>query len=88
MKYSKVNGAVRWSGGTTILGLGTTADDEHPLVLERPDLFGDEAPGAHLAAPRRFVPDVTPDAEPPIERATRAPGEKRAAVKKPGAANE
>lgn len=79
MKYSKVNGAVRWSGGTTILGVGTTADDDHPLVLERPDLFGDEAPGAHLAAPRKAP---APAEEAPVERATRAPGEKRTAVKK------
>lgn len=79
MKYSKVTGAVRWSGGTTILGKGTSADDDHPLVLERPDLFTDEAPGADLKGPGRAAPQAP---EAPVERATRAPGEMRPAVKK------
>jgi hypothetical protein len=69
---------VRWSGGTTILGVGTSADDDHPLVLERPDLFTDEAPGADLRGPGR----AASAAEAPVERATRAPGEVRPAVKK------
>lgn len=74
MKYSKVSGAVRWSGGTTILGVGQSADDDHPLVKERPDLWGAEAPGASLTAPPR------------VERATRAPGEVRKVA--PGAAKK
>jgi hypothetical protein len=82
MKYSKVTGAVRWSGGTTILGVGTSADDDHPLVLERPDLFDDEAPGADLRGPGRSAPKPAAAEEAPVERATRAPGEKRTAVKK------
>lgn len=67
MKYSKVSGAVRWSGGTTILRAGQSADDDHPLVVERPDLWTSEGPGADLRARRRPV----------VERATRAPGEVR-----------
>ena len=67
MKYAKVTCAVRWSGGTTILREGQSADDDHPLVLERPDLFTGEAPAAELRVRRRPV----------IERATRAPGEVR-----------
>lgn len=74
MLYAKVSGLVRWSGGSTVLSAGvTTADDDHPLVLERPDLFTDEAPAAHLASPR----PPAGDPESPVERATRAPGEKR-----------
>ena len=78
MKYARVSGLVRWSGGSTVLSAGvTTADDDHPLAVERPDLFTDETPAAHLATPRKA--DTAPAAapEPPVERATRAPGEKR-----------
>lgn len=81
MKYSKISGAVRWSGGTTVLGVGTSADDDHPLVLERPDIFGDEAPLAQLRAPRRAEAPVE-RAEAPVERATRSPGEKRQTVRR------
>jgi hypothetical protein len=82
-KYSKISGLVRWSGGSTVLGIGMSAEADHPLVLERPDLFGDDVPQAVLRTPAayRAKEDATP-AEAPIERATRAPGEKRAAVKK------
>lgn len=82
MKYARVSGSVRWSGGTTILSAGvTTADDDHALVVERPDLWTDEAPAAHLAGPGRNAPLAQP--EPPVERATRAPGERRTTVRKP-----
>lgn len=82
MKYAKVSGAVRWSGGTTILSAGvTTADDDHALVVERPDLWTEDVPRAHLAGPGRNAPPA-PVEEPPVERATRAPGEKRATVRK------
>lgn len=80
MKYAKVSGVVRWSGGTTVLSAGiTTADDDYALVLERPDLWTDEGPAAHLAGPARNAPAE----EAPVERATRAPGEKRQYVRKP-----
>lgn len=72
MKYARVGAVVRWSQGTTVLNLHMSADDDHPLVLERPDLFVDEAPGAELKKPRTHVVE-----EAPVERATRAPGEKR-----------
>jgi hypothetical protein len=120
VKYAKVSGSLRWSGGTTILSAGiTTADDDHPLVVERPDLWTDQAPTASLAGPGggKHVGPPAPDPrdariteleaalaerdaqlaklaeaenseeEPaapeapaesaPIERATRAPGERR-----------
>jgi hypothetical protein len=69
MKYAKVAGVVRWSGGTTVLNKGMSVDDDHPLVVERADLFGDDEPDAQLQKP--------PTYEAPVERATRAPGEKR-----------
>lgn len=68
MKYANVSGVVTWSGGKTVLSRGkTTADDNHPLVQERPELWTDDGPLAIL----RGEDDGT------IERATRAPGEKR-----------
>jgi hypothetical protein len=70
VKYSKISGAVRWSGGTTLLRKGQSADDDHGLVKERPDLFTDAVPGASLATGRGAAP-------PAVERATRAPGEVR-----------
>jgi hypothetical protein len=75
MKYAKVGAVVRWSGGTTVLNLNMSADDDHPLVVERPDLFQDEAPGAELKHPYRGR--EVPAEEAPVERGTRAPGEKR-----------
>jgi hypothetical protein len=77
MKYARVSAVVRWSGGTTVLGAGsTTADDDHPLVLERPDLWTDQAPAPHLAGPSRVR------GEAPVETATRAPSERRGPVKR------
>lgn len=65
MKYALMGGNVAWSQGTALLKRGMSADDDHPLVLERPDLFSDEAPDAELSS------------APVIERATAAPAEKR-----------
>lgn len=77
MKYGKFAGVVRWSGGTMVMnGARTTADDDHPLVLERPDLWTDEAPEPTLAGPARQR------GEAPVETATRAPGERRGSVKR------
>jgi hypothetical protein len=70
MKYSKVSGVVRWSGGTLLLGKNDSIDDNHPLVAERPDLFTDEAPPAKHRGPAQ------PD-EPLVERATNRPGTRR-----------
>lgn len=69
MMTSTFEGVVKWSGGRALLRKGTTFDDDHPLVTERPDLFERKAPDVDVKAP-----------EPPIERGTRAPGEQRAAV--------
>lgn len=80
MKYSRYSGIVRWSGGTTPLSRGQSADDNHPLVKERPDLWGDTPPGADLPAPESRA-EPSPGLA-PVERATRAPGERRTAVKK------
>jgi hypothetical protein len=74
MKYSNTSGVVRYSGGTIVLGRGMSADDDHPLVLERPDLFVDEAPPAQLRGPGA---SRRPADGPKVERATRAPGERR-----------
>lgn len=72
MKYAKVSGAVRWSGGSVVLGAGTTtADDDHPLVKERPDLWTDEAPAPTLPGPGRAAGRV--------EDASARPGIKRGA---------
>lgn len=80
MLYARVSGIVRWSGGTTVLSAGvTTADEDHPLAVERPDLFTADAPAAHLVGPGRSESERAP-----VERATRAPGEKRQAVKRSG----
>lgn len=75
MKYANFSGMVTWSGGKMLLNAGqTTADDDHPLVKERPDLWTNTPPQAHLAGPARLAAERD---EPPVERATRAPGEKR-----------
>ncbi|MFI1030738.1 hypothetical protein [Streptomyces sp. NPDC020951] len=72
MKYAACSGAVRWSGGLTVLSPGQSIADDHPLAVERPDLFTDESP----------EPDIKMPAKPgrgavaPIESATRAPGER------------
>lgn len=68
MKYSSFSGIVAWSGGEILLRQGQAADDDHPLVLERPDLFQGLAPVAELS---------TSNTPPQVERATRAPGETR-----------
>jgi hypothetical protein len=73
MKYAACSGAVRWSGGLTVLSPGQSIADEHPLVLERPDLFTDESPEPDIKMPAK--PGRTAAA--PIESATRAPGERR-----------
>lgn len=73
MKYALVTGQVRWSQGTAQLTRGKSADDDHPLVIERPDLFSDQEPDAELSS------------APVVERATAAPGEKRTTARKAAA---
>jgi len=49
MKYSSFEGVVLWSGGQQLLRDGQSIDEEHPLYIERPDLFRGLAPaGAEI----------------------------------------
>ncbi len=65
MKFARDTLIVAYSGGKVVLVSGESIDDEHPLVLERPELFADELPEAkHRVAPA-------------VETATRGPGEAR-----------
>lgn len=41
MKVSKLTGVIAYSGGQMTLREGATIDDNHPLVVERPELFDD-----------------------------------------------
>ncbi len=66
MKFARDTLIVAYSGGKVVLVSGESIDDEHPLVLERPELFADELPEAkHRVAVRA------------VETATRGPGEAR-----------
>lgn len=69
MKYCKISGVTKWSGGVIVLREGMTADDDHPLVAERPDLWRDEDVSAV------DLPTVRQPGH--VERATAAPGERR-----------
>lgn len=83
MKYAACSGAVRWSGGLTVLSPGQSIADDHPLVTERPDLFTDAEPEPDIkmpAKPGRGAPA-------PVEAATRAPGERRATTRGKGKAD-
>ncbi len=71
MKYSKIGGMLAWSGGNTLLRVGMSVDDDHPMVKERPELFNDKDPGADLKTSQSVSPHPT------VERATAAPGEVR-----------
>lgn len=73
MKYAACSGAVRWSGGLQVLSPGQSIADDHPLVLERPDLFTDAEPEPDIKMPAK----PGRGASAPIESATRAPGERR-----------
>lgn len=64
MKYSKLTAVVSWSQGIIMLTEGMTADDAHPLVRERPDLFHDEPPRAVLFVANRPEPEQDPDQDP------------------------
>lgn len=96
MKYANTSRLVRWSGGTTVLSQGDSIDEDHPLYLERPAMFSDTPPPPKFPGPaRRGVvaadPAPDPDPAPPddpapappvVERATRAPGERRITARK------
>jgi hypothetical protein len=76
MYFSKIAGTVTWSQGTTVLRRDQTIEEDHPLRVERPDLFTDEDPGAEIrggAAPRVQTtmqrPGETRTEKGPIKRA-------------------
>lgn len=49
MKYSSFEGIIEWTGGQQLLRMGQSIDEEHPLYIERPDLFRGLAPaGAEI----------------------------------------
>jgi hypothetical protein len=75
MRYSTISGVVRWSGGTSVLSEGMAADDDHALVVERPDLWTDEAPQAKLRGP-------SAGQQLAVERATNRPGTRRGGVQR------
>lgn len=74
MKHSKFQGIIAWSGGTQVMKIGQRYADDHPLVVERADLFddGDTDEGVVQAPTPASIPTG-----PTIERATHAPGEIR-----------
>lgn len=71
--YSSCSGAVRWSGGLTVLSPGQSIADDHPLAIERPDLFTSEEPQPDIKLPAKPGRGVAP----PVETATKEPGEQR-----------
>lgn len=68
---AKITGKV--AGTRQMIREGTSYPDDHPVVKARPELF--ESADDYLARNRR--PTNTADLR-PVERATAAPGEKRA----------
>ena len=75
MHHARFSGTVKWSGGRIFVREGQTIDPDHPLVAEHPEYFEE----------REIEPDIkygspAPIGEPPIERGTRAPGERRGRV--------
>lgn len=70
MQYSKFTGVVAWSGGTTTLRHGMAIDDGHPLLDERPELFG---PGNQTADIPNRTHGTTP-AQPPVVESTMQTG--------------
>lgn len=76
----KNSAVVSWSQGKTALRAGQTIASDHPLAVERPELFEEREPTPDIT----WKPNVTVIDEPPIERGTRAPGEVREGVRRPG----
>lgn len=75
MKYAKAAGVVTWSGGMLPMRKGATFEDDHPLVIERPDLFTDTEPGAQYtsAAPSRVESTMQQPGSARSERIVQAP---------------
>lgn len=70
--HSTFEGVVKYDGGRHVLRKGQTIAEDHPVRLARPDLFE-----LLDATPEIKTPRVVADFQPPIERGTRAPGERR-----------
>lgn len=71
--HSKFEGVVKWDGGRQVLRKGQTIAENHPLLAARPDLFE-----LRDASPELKTPSLAGKGEePPVERGTRAPGERR-----------
>lgn len=57
-KYATIEGTVQYSGGQVFLRRGMSADPEHPLVKERPELFDDAPAQPELSvnrAPETYI---------------------------------
>lgn len=76
--YAKSSTSVRWEGGVVRLVEGEVWDATDPLVRARSELFG-HAPSLVRNTTGREVRRRRADR--PVERATRAPGEKRGPVR-------
>lgn len=71
--YAKTNVVLAHAGARVSVRAGEPWDAADPLVAHYPDIFA-----AHLKAVRTTEdPRGFREYEPPVERATRAPGEKR-----------
>ncbi len=80
IKYSSTEGVVAWSGGQILLRQGQSIDEQHPLYLERPDLFRGLAPVASADIDLQRPPGA-------VETTMQAPGSNRTArvpAQKPG----
>ncbi len=73
--HSTFEGVVKWEGGRQALRKGQTIADDHPLLAARPDLFELRDASPEIKTPGQVIPDL--NAELPVERGTRAPGERR-----------
>jgi hypothetical protein len=56
MKYSNFTGVVSWSGGVIPLRKGQSIDEGHPLLAERPELFGEGQETADVSNTVRATP--------------------------------
>ncbi len=78
--FANLSGSVRWRGGTVRLVEGQAWRATDQFVADRPDLFSSVPSPVHSTDP---TPNRRRQNEaPPIERATRAPGEKRGGGRK------
>lgn len=64
---------ITWQGQRLQIPRGSAWDANDPMVQANPGLFSDDDRLVNRTVPRG---DAAPDSEPPVERATRAPGER------------